>query len=35
VRGDKVSLIGPHDAPLFLGHTEPRVFRPGPLEIPA
>ena len=35
VRGDKVSLIGPHDAPLFQGHAEPRVFRPGPLEIPA
>ncbi|MDR6600413.1 dipeptidase E [Achromobacter deleyi] len=35
VRGGKVALIGPHDAPLFLGLAEPRVFRPGPLEIPA
>ena len=35
VRGGKVALIGPHDAPLFLGQAEPRVFRPGPLEIPA
>ncbi|CAB3717396.1 Peptidase E [Achromobacter deleyi] len=35
VRGQAVALIGPHDAPLFLGHAEPRVFRPGPLEIPA
>ena len=35
VRGQAVALIGPHDAPLFLGKAEPRVFRPGPLEIPA
>ena len=35
VRGQAVALIGPHDAPLFLGQAEPRVFRPGPLEIPA
>lgn len=35
VRGGKVALIGPHDAPLFLGLAEPRVFRPGPLEISA
>lgn len=35
VRGQQVSLIGPHDAPLFLGREEPRVFQPGPLEIPA
>ncbi|MNT50996.1 Peptidase E [compost metagenome] len=35
VRGDKIALVGPHDAPLFLGTGEPRVFRPGPVEIPA
>ena len=35
VRGEQLALIGPHDAPLFLGREEPRVFRPGPLEIVA
>ncbi|MGE8690434.1 MAG: dipeptidase PepE [Achromobacter sp.] len=35
VRGGEISLIGPHDAPLFLGQEEPRTFRPGLLEIPA
>lgn len=35
VRGQRVALIGPHDAPLFVGQTEPRVFQPGPVEIPA
>ena len=35
VRDGQVDLIGPHDAPLFIGREEPRVFRPGPVEIPA
>ncbi|MGS1010704.1 dipeptidase PepE [Achromobacter anxifer] len=35
VRGNRIDLIGAHDAPLFLGSQEPRVFRPGPVEIPA
>ena len=35
VRGAKIALVGPHDAPLFLGREEPRMFRPGPVEIPA
>lgn len=35
VRGHKIALVGPHDAPLFLGREEPRMFRPGPVEIPA
>ncbi|CAB3895451.1 dipeptidase PepE [Achromobacter denitrificans] len=35
VRAERITLIGPHDAPLFLGQEEPRAFRPGLLEIPA
>ncbi|SSW62803.1 dipeptidase PepE [Achromobacter agilis] len=35
VRGAEVALIGPHDAPLFVGQEAPRTFRPGLLEIPA
>ena len=35
VRGAAITLVGPHDAPLFIGAAEPRVFTPGPLEIPA
>ncbi|HEY9275263.1 dipeptidase PepE [Achromobacter sp.] len=35
VRDGQVDLIGPHDAPLFIGREEPRVFRPGRVEIPA
>ncbi|KGD87788.1 peptidase E [Achromobacter sp. RTa] len=35
IRGGDISLIGPHDAPLFLGKEEPRTFRPGPVEITA
>ncbi len=35
VRGNRIDLVGAHDAPLFLGSQEPRVFRPGPVEIPA
>ncbi|APX75122.1 dipeptidase PepE [Achromobacter insolitus] len=35
VRGSQIDLIGPHDAPLFLGREEPRVFRPGSVEIQA
>ena len=35
VRGDVVTLLGPHEAPLFLGQQEPRVYAPGALELPA
>lgn len=35
VRGAAITLVGPHDAPLFLGSNEPRVFQPGAVEIPA
>jgi len=35
VRAGGITLIGPHDAPLFRGQEEPRTFRPGLLEIPA
>ncbi|EGP42670.1 dipeptidase PepE [Achromobacter insuavis] len=35
VRGAAITLVGPHDAPLFLGGNEPRVFQPGAVEIPA
>ncbi|MGY6270203.1 dipeptidase PepE [Achromobacter denitrificans] len=35
VREGGITLIGPHEAPLFIGQEEPRAFRPGMLEIPA
>ncbi len=35
VRDAAIALVGPHDATLFLGGNEPRVFQPGVLEIPA
>jgi len=35
VRGNRIELVGAHDAPLFRGSEEPRLFRPGPVEIPA
>ena len=35
VRGDVVTLLRPHEAPLFLGQQEPRVYAPGALELPA
>ncbi|MBO9329222.1 dipeptidase PepE [Achromobacter xylosoxidans] len=35
VSGGEMTLIGPHEAPLFLGQQEPRVFRPGPVEVQA
>lgn len=35
VRDAAITLVGPHDAPLFVGSAEARVFAPGPLEIPA
>ncbi|WP_241134117.1 dipeptidase PepE [Achromobacter insuavis] len=35
VRDAAITLVGPHDATLFLGGNEPRVFQPGVLEIPA
>lgn len=35
VRGAALTLVGPHDATVFLGQQAPRVCAPGALEMPA